>query len=68
MKAIDDEDRDVPLAQDLFHVMGVVKLAPLLANKRGLNPELGSIAGKLGFKMIGLQDVSVRFFPALFFL
>ena len=43
MKALSDEDRDVPLAQDLFHVMGVVKLATLLANKRGLNPEIVTI-------------------------
>lgn len=43
MKALSDEDRDVPLAQDLFHVMGVIKLATLLANKRGLNPEIVTI-------------------------
>lgn len=43
MKALSDEDRDVPLAQDLFHVMGVVKLATLLANIRGLNPEIVTI-------------------------
>jgi hypothetical protein len=43
MKALSDEDRDVPLAQDLFHIMGVVKLATLLANKRGLNPEIATI-------------------------
>jgi uncharacterized protein len=43
MKALNDDDRDVPLAQDLFHVMGVVKLATLLANKRGLNPEIVTI-------------------------
>ncbi|MEM4720979.1 MAG: hypothetical protein QXT73_02810 [Candidatus Methanomethylicaceae archaeon] len=40
MKAINDEDRDVPLAQDLFHIMGSIKGATLLALKRGLDPEL----------------------------
>ncbi len=43
MKALSDDERDVPLAQDLFHVMGVVKLATLLANKRGLDPEIVTI-------------------------
>lgn len=43
MKSLGDGDRDVPLAQDLFHVMGVVKLATLLANKRGLNSEIVTI-------------------------
>ena len=43
MKALGDEDRDVPLALDLFHTMGVIKLATLLANKRGLNPEIVTI-------------------------
>lgn len=43
MRALSDEDRDVPLAQDLFHILGVVKLATLLANKRGLNPEIVTI-------------------------
>lgn len=44
MKAINDEDRDVPLAQDLFHIMGSIKGATLLALKRGLDPELVTIA------------------------
>lgn len=44
MKAISDEDRDVPLAQDLFHIMGSVKGATLLALKRGLDPEIITIA------------------------
>ena len=43
MKALGDEDRDVPLALDLFHTMGVIKLATLLANKRGLDPEIVTI-------------------------
>ena len=43
MGALGDEDRDVPLALDLFHTMGVIKLATLLANKRGLNPEIVTI-------------------------
>ncbi len=43
MKALGDDDRDVPLAQDLFHIMGVVKLATLLANKRGLDPEIVTV-------------------------
>ncbi len=43
MRALGDEDRDVPLAQDLFHVMGCIKLATLLANIRGLNPEIVTI-------------------------
>ena len=43
MRALGDEDRDVPLAQDLFHAMGCIKLATLLANKRGLNPEIVTV-------------------------
>ena len=31
-RALDDEDRDVPLAQDLFHILGSIKGATLLAN------------------------------------
>ena len=44
MRALSDEDRDAPLAQDLFHVMGSIKGATLLANKRGLDPEIVTIA------------------------
>jgi uncharacterized protein len=44
MKALSDEDRDAPLAQDLFHIMGSIKGATLLANKRGLDPEIVTIA------------------------
>jgi len=44
MKALGDEDRDAPLAQDLFHILGSVKGATLLANKRGLDPEIVTIA------------------------
>lgn len=43
MRALGDEDRDVPLAHDLFHVMGCIKLATLLGNKRGLNPEIVTV-------------------------
>src|SRR5512136_2873022 len=44
MKALSDEDRDMPLAQDLFHILGSVKGATLLANKRGLDPEIITVA------------------------
>ncbi len=44
MKALSDEDRDAPLAQDLFHILGSIKGATLLANKRGLDPEIVTIA------------------------
>lgn len=44
MKALSDEDRDVPLAQDLFHILGSIKGATLLANKRGLDPEIVTVA------------------------
>src|SRR3990170_1925856 len=44
MRALSDEDRDAPLAQDLFHILGSVKGATLLANKRGLDPEIVTIA------------------------
>jgi len=44
MRALDDEDRDVPLAQDLFHILGSIKGATLLANKRGLDPEIITVA------------------------
>ena len=44
MRALSDDDRDAPLAQDLFHVMGSIKGATLLANKRGLDPEIVTIA------------------------
>lgn len=44
MKALNDEDRDVPLAQDLFHILGSIKGATLLANKRGLDPEIVTVA------------------------
>jgi uncharacterized protein len=43
-RALGDEDRDVPLAQDLFHILGSIKGATLLANKRGLDPEIVTIA------------------------
>ncbi len=43
MRALSDEDRDVALAQDLFHIMGSIKGATLLANKRGLDPEIVTI-------------------------
>lgn len=43
MRALNDEDRDVPLAQDLFHILGSIKGATLLANKRGLDPEIVTI-------------------------
>jgi len=43
-RALDDEDRDVPLAQDLFHILGSIKGATLLANKRGLDPEIITVA------------------------
>jgi len=44
MRALSDEDRDVPLAQDLFHILGSIKGATLLANKRGLDPEIITVA------------------------
>ncbi len=44
MKALNEEDRDVPLAQDLFHILGSIKGATLLANKRGLDPEIVTVA------------------------
>ena len=44
MRALSDEDRDAPLAQDLFHILGSIKGATLLANKRGLDPEIVTIA------------------------
>ena len=44
MKALSDEDRDAPLALDLFHIMGSIKGATLLAYKRGLDPEIVTIA------------------------
>jgi uncharacterized protein len=44
MRALSDEDRDVSLAQDLFHIMGSIKGATLLANKRGLDPEIVTIS------------------------
>ena len=59
MKAFTDEDRDVPLALDLFHTLGVIKLAALLANKRGLSPEIITITMVLhdhGRLMTGVWD------------
>jgi len=44
MKALRDEERDVALAQDLFHILGSIKGATLLANKRGLDPEIVTVA------------------------
>jgi len=59
MKALGDEDRDVPLAQDLFHVMGCIKLATLLASKRGLDPEIVTVTmilHDLGRILTGVWD------------
>lgn len=59
MQAFSDEDRDVPLALDLFHTLGVIKLAALLANKRGLSPEIVTITMVLhdhGRLMTGVWD------------
>ena len=59
MRALGDEDRDVLLAQDLFHVMGCIKGATLLANKRGLDPEIVTVTmilHDLGRILTGVWD------------
>ena len=68
MRALSDDDRDVPLALDLFHTLGVIKLATLLANKRGLSPEIVTITMVLhdhGRLLTGVWDGHDKISPPI---
>ena len=48
---VEDENRDVPLYRDIFHIIGSIRCAVLLARRRGMHCDIAEIA-------MSLHDIS----------
>jgi len=47
MKALSDEDRDLPIRWSVMHIYTSSQIAKILALKRGIDPELAGITAAL---------------------